>query len=363
ANPRNRYFAQNLVNRVWKDLMGRGFYEPVDDFVSESNVSHPATMGYLANEFVAGGYSLRHLLRVMVQTEAYQRGALDAAASLEARTQSEKAFTAGTTRRMLGEVLYDSIVIAGHVDDYKWPKGANMKTIEKRVRVPLDADGNVDTTPTPASAAGSTMMGGMTAMASAGGSAYDLENSFELDFKKLLAKKEVKDDLAMMKMMSDMELKAQQDAKMMAESQNRRRRYTYIKVEETVDDNPKFSSTMRMASPAPPAHFLRVFGQPSRETLGEFREEDPSMRQSLMMLNGKATHEASRVGPQEPLYALLAGAKANAERAIKFAYLETLTRYPDAEEMVFAKNVLEGAPDLLEGMADLRWALLNCNEF
>ena len=32
TRPENRYFARNMVNRVWAELMGRGFYEPVDDF-------------------------------------------------------------------------------------------------------------------------------------------------------------------------------------------------------------------------------------------------------------------------------------------------------------------------------------------
>ena len=32
TNPRNRLFAQSFVNRVWGELMGRGFVEPVDNF-------------------------------------------------------------------------------------------------------------------------------------------------------------------------------------------------------------------------------------------------------------------------------------------------------------------------------------------
>ena len=74
---------------------------------------------------------------------------------------------------------------------------------------------------------------------------------------------------------------------------------------ETVDDNPRFDSAMRMATPAPPAHFLRVFGQPARDGLGEFRDDAASLRQQLMMLNGRMTHEASRVGPKEPLHRIL----------------------------------------------------------
>ena len=68
--------------------------------------------------------------------------------------------------------------------------------------------------------------------------------------------------------------------------------YRVETIEETVDDNPRFDSSLLTPSPAPPSHFLRVFGQPSRAGLGEFRDESPSLRQSLMMVNGKATHEA-----------------------------------------------------------------------
>ena len=38
---------------------------------------------------------------------------------------------------MLSEVLYDSVV-AGHLQEYKWPKGANVREVERRVRVALD---------------------------------------------------------------------------------------------------------------------------------------------------------------------------------------------------------------------------------
>src|SRR5207249_4811862 len=109
---------------------------------------------------------------------------------------------------------------------------------------------------------------------------------------------------------------------------------------ETVDDNPKFDSTLRMATPAPPSHFVRVFGQPSREGLGEFRDESPSLRQELLMLNGKATHEASRVGPLEPVSALIADPKAKPDPAIEFTYREILTRRPTAEEIAEGREVI-----------------------
>ena len=87
------------------------------------------------------------------------------------------------------------------------------------------------------------------------------------------------------------------------------------------------------------------------------------MRQQLMMLNGKATHEASRVGPMEPMFKYLGGEKQDIDGAIRLAYLEILTRQPDAEEITFAKEVVGTGKPALDGMADLRWALLNSNEF
>jgi hypothetical protein len=112
-----------------------------------------------------------------------------------------------------------------------------------------------------------------------------------------------------------------------------------------------------MATPAPPAHFLRVFGQPARAGLGEFRDAASSLRQQLLMLNGRMTHEASRVGSLEPIHQLL---KKDQDLAIDWAYQEILTRRPTGEERADARAIVN---DSSEGMADLRWALLNSNEF
>jgi hypothetical protein len=197
-----------------------------------------------------------------------------------------------------------------------------------------------------------------------GGGGYDLEGQIALNFDELL-KNELQKDLAAMKMMSDVELAAQQQRQMMAQqnASGPRMRYKYVEVERTVDDNPRFGSTMRMATPAPPAHFLRVFGQPARDSLANIREHIPSMRQQLMMLNGKATHEAARVGPMEPMYQYLGGEKQKVGQAIQLAYMEILTRQPSAAELTFAREVVGTGKAALVGMADLRWALLNSNEF
>ena len=360
TSPYNRYFARNMVNRMWAELIGKGFYEPIDDF--QDIVVHPETLNHLCDEFVASGYDLKALMKMIVSSKVYSMDHLDPALPEAQRLEAEKNFTAAATRRMVSEVLYDSIVIAGHLSSYKWPAGANIRTYTERVRV---ADGVVEGGgPAPAANADPAMDPNMMAMPARGG--YSLEAQIALNFDDLL-KSELRKDLAMMKQMADTDLEAEKRRR--EEAANRptptgpRMKYKYIQVERKVDDNPRFGSTMRMATPAPPAHFLRVFGQPGRESLGEFRDNTPSMRQQLMMLNGKAIHEASRVGPMEPMWKYLGGGKQNIDKAIDLAYLEIFTRLPSADERKMAREIIGTGKPALDGMADLRWALLNSNEF
>ena len=356
ANPYNRYFARNMVNRMWAELIGRGFYEPIDDF--QDIVVHPETLNHLCDEFVASGYDLKALMKMIVSSKVYSQNHLDPELPLLERQAAEKNFTAAPTRRMVSEALYDSVVIAGHLSSYKWPAGANIRTYTERVRV---ADGVVEGGPAVV-APGANPDPNMMAKPVRGG--YSLEAQIALNFDDLL-KSELRKDLAMMKQMADTDLEAEKRRREMAENRpvGPRMKYKYIQVERKVDDNPRFGSTMRMATPAPPAHFLRVFGQPGRESLGEFRDNTPSMRQQLMMLNGKAIHEASRVGPMEPMWRYLGGKKQNIDQAIDLAYLEIYTRLPSADERKMAREIVGTGKPALDGMADLRWALLNSNEF
>ncbi len=381
TDPRNPYFARAFVNRVWAELIGRGFIEPLDNISAYNDIRHPQTLQFLAQEFIASGYELRSLVRLIVLTDTYQRGHLPAGASPSETARAEESFTATRARRMLGEVLFDSVTAAGHVEDYKWPEGANRREVTRQVRIPLAPPTTVATTDETEKGKDPAMM----AMKSTKDAApYDLEKGEKLDFDALLKQEgpkentmvksdgaasperllaEARKEAVMMKEQADAAEEAARVARNKALLSGLAERFRLETITETVDDNPKFDTTLRMATPAPPSHFVRVFGQPSREGLGEFRDEAPSLRQELLMLNGKATHEASRVGPLEPIYKLIADPKAKPDRAIEFAYLEILTRRPDAQEMAEARSVIGGAATPVEGLADLRWALFNCHEF
>lgn len=358
TSPRNRFFSRAFVNRVWAEVVGRGFVEPIDDFSEQNAPSHPQALDYLADEFVAGGFDLRGLLRLIVSSQAYQRGRLTGLDE-PARMEAESAFASLPMRRMLSESIFDSIVQAGHLFEAKYPAGANMRTVRNLVRIPLeDAKGKL--------AGIKSIKDGddkkMEAMPAKGvvvASGYDLESSIEVDFNAVLAMQNEALSVDKMSVMSNEELEAMQ----MTDEAAMRQRYVERWVETQVDDNPVFAAAMRMASPADPSHFLRVFGQPSREILGEHRDESASMRQALMMLNGRLTNEASRVGDFEPMAALIEGKKADQAKAVRLAYREILTREPSTEELDEARQMLASAESPRDGMADLRWVLFNCHEF
>ncbi len=348
TDPRNDDFSRAFVNRLWAELIGHGFVEPLDNFSDYNGLHHPTTLDFLAHEFIASGFDFRTLVRIITLSDAYRRSHLPAKVTIEIREKSELNFAAAPTRRMISEVLYDSIVVAGHLENFKWPQGANARVVTREIRIPTG-----EFTLVPVEKKEDPIMAAKAPMRKDG---YDLESSLKLDFNSILTTSE-QAELASMRMKSDEQIEAEKMAARQRDEQRKVMKYKTEIVTETVDDNPRFDSAMRMATPAPPAHFLRVFGQPARTGLGEFRDDASSLRQQLLMLNGRLTHEASRVGPLEPLHRILGK---DQDAAIDWAYHEILTRPPTPEEKSDARLIVN---DTAEGMADLRWALLNSNEF
>ncbi len=105
TSPHNERFAQVIVNRVWKQFLGRGFVEPVDDWEA-SKPTHPALLEWLARDFVAHGYDMKHLERRILNSEAYQRRPR----SLEKGATPD--FAAPLPRRMTAEQIVDSLFAA-----------------------------------------------------------------------------------------------------------------------------------------------------------------------------------------------------------------------------------------------------------
>ena len=96
----NVWFARAAVNRVWTELVGEGFYSPVDDIGPDRSAQLEEALDVLAGGFVASGYDLRWLVRAVCSTETYAR-ALDSDAP---------AFAAAKPTRLRANQIYNSVV-------------------------------------------------------------------------------------------------------------------------------------------------------------------------------------------------------------------------------------------------------------
>lgn len=74
--PTNPFFARNLVNRFWGYYMGRGLVEPLDDMRVTNPATNPELLDALAQDFVASKFNLKHLLRTIMSSRAYQLSSL-----------------------------------------------------------------------------------------------------------------------------------------------------------------------------------------------------------------------------------------------------------------------------------------------
>ncbi len=71
--PERPAFKRSIANRVWRELMGRGLVEPVDQIHSENKASHPELLELLAEDSAASGFDLRRLMAAILHSRAYQR--------------------------------------------------------------------------------------------------------------------------------------------------------------------------------------------------------------------------------------------------------------------------------------------------
>eukprot|EP00913_Durusdinium_trenchii_P028320 g26548.t1 len=108
--PTNRRFARVTVNRIWRRYMGQGIVEPVDDW-ENADPSHPELLDWLAREFVIHGYDIKHVARLILNSEAYQRVAVDEARMAKSK-QKKPLFAAPVRRRLSAEQLLDSLFVA-----------------------------------------------------------------------------------------------------------------------------------------------------------------------------------------------------------------------------------------------------------
>jgi hypothetical protein len=113
TNPGNKGFSGAVVNRLWKHFFAVGLVESVDDLRDTNPPSNQPLFDAMAQELVASGYDLRHIMKTIANSRTYQL-ASDTTAENANDTRFYSHYYA---KRLPAEVLLDAIVQATGVPD------------------------------------------------------------------------------------------------------------------------------------------------------------------------------------------------------------------------------------------------------
>ena len=141
ANP---LFSRAIVNRIWRELMGRGLVEPVDDHRATNPGTHPRLLDDLAREFVECGFDMKHLVQTIVSSEAYQRSSLSSGNN----SADNRFYSKALVRPLPAAVMVDAVATVTGVPEQLGTTSSGTRAIslgDARVpSLPLDLLGRCD---------------------------------------------------------------------------------------------------------------------------------------------------------------------------------------------------------------------------
>ncbi len=127
TSPTNDRFAQVIVNRVWTRYIGWGLAGSPDDWHGQE-IRNAKLLDYLARDFVANGYDLKHLARAILESRLYQSQVVTVADD-----ERPGAPLGPARRRMSAEQVVDSLFAAVNKS-----VGAEELTFDPAGRSPAD---------------------------------------------------------------------------------------------------------------------------------------------------------------------------------------------------------------------------------
>jgi hypothetical protein len=102
--PENPFFARAIANRVWRNFMGRGLVEAEDDLRQTNPASNEELLDALARDFIDHRYDLKHLMRSIMNSAAYQRSSV----ALAGNKTDDRYYSRYLIRRLPAEVVLDA---------------------------------------------------------------------------------------------------------------------------------------------------------------------------------------------------------------------------------------------------------------
>ncbi|MBI5799656.1 MAG: DUF1553 domain-containing protein [Verrucomicrobia bacterium] len=121
---RNPLTARVMVNRLWHHVFGAGLVRSTDNFGQLGDApSHPELLDWLASEFVAQGWSVKAMLRLMLTSRAFAMSTETSPAAAE-RDPANLLLSHAPLRRLDAESIRDAMLAAsGRLDRTQFGPG------------------------------------------------------------------------------------------------------------------------------------------------------------------------------------------------------------------------------------------------
>jgi len=114
--------ARVLVNRMWQRVFGEGLVRTPEDFgLQGEHPTHPELLDWLAVELHDSGWNLKHMLRLMVMTQAFRQSS---AWRRDVDDPENRLWSRGPSHRLAAEEIRDLVLWAsGLLDSEKGGEG------------------------------------------------------------------------------------------------------------------------------------------------------------------------------------------------------------------------------------------------
>ena len=114
AQPKNPLTARSMVNRIWQWHFGQGIVRTPNNFgAMGSKPTHPELLDYLAAQFIARGWSIKAMHRLIMTSDAYRRSAdHPQMQEVVAKDPDGTSYAHFKPRRLAAEELRDTMLAA-----------------------------------------------------------------------------------------------------------------------------------------------------------------------------------------------------------------------------------------------------------
>ncbi len=105
TSPENPWFARAITNRVWKNYFSTALVEAVDDLRMTNPASNEKLLSGAAAHLVKSRFDLKALMRLILQSETYQRSSI----ALPENKEDTRFYSRYYPRRLMAEVMLDAV--------------------------------------------------------------------------------------------------------------------------------------------------------------------------------------------------------------------------------------------------------------